>query len=295
VDALEAGLHVYCEKPITRTVEEAHEVLDKVEAGGLQMQVGVQGMSDDSYSSAHDAIRQGKLGPIVQAQIDYVRNHPADQGPWRTGVDPDLPKPDDLNWKAWLGSAPRIPWDAARFFEWRCYRDYSGGIATDLFIHRLTRILKACGLTYPVRVAGFGGISLWDDGRDLPDNFEMLLDYPAVQGVTPGMSVHILGTMGNSRRNEHLIRGHKASLVFTPEGWEIIDEDTEEVLEKHEKTGAEDITLHHRNLHAAIRGDGSINCPADLGVYGLTAVAGANQSWFEKKMLSWDSEGRRWA
>ena len=53
-----------------------------------------------------------------------------------------------------------------------------------------------------------GGIYLWEDGRELPDNFEVLAEYPAVEGITPGMTVHILGTMGNQRGNDHLIRGH---------------------------------------------------------------------------------------
>lgn len=294
LDALDAGLHVYCEKPITYTVGQAHQVLDKVHATGLKLQVGVQGMSDDSYATANQAIRAGALGPVIEAQIDYVRNHELDQGPWRTGADPQLPKPPDLDWEQWLGPAPDRSWNASRFFEWRNYRDYSGGIATDLFVHRLTRILKACDLTYPNRVVGMGGIYLWEDGRDLPDNFEMLAEYPAVEDVTPGMTVHILGTMANGRRNDHLIRGHQATLRFTPEGWEITDEASGEVVETHQKSGGEQIDLHHRNLHGAIRRDEPLRCPAELGVYGFTAVAGANESWFQKRMMSWDAASKDW-
>ncbi|MEX2399185.1 MAG: Gfo/Idh/MocA family oxidoreductase [Rhodothermales bacterium] len=294
IDALDAGLHVYCEKPMTHTVEESFEVLEKVRSSGLKMQVGVQGMSDDSYESAHAAIRDGRIGPVIAAQIEYVRNYD-DVGPWRTGVDPELPKPDDLDWEAWLGPAPDRPWSPRRYFEWRIFRDYSGGVATDLFIHRLTRLLKACELGIPDRVVGMGGIYLWDDGRELPDNMEMLLEYPAVEGVTPGMTVHVLGTMGNGRRIEHVIRGHGRSLVFTGEGWEIVDESTGEVLERHEKTGAESVFPHHQNLQSAIRDDAPLRCDAELGLYGVVAVAGAVESWFEKKMLNWDARRNRWA
>jgi predicted dehydrogenase len=268
-------------------------VLDKVRESGLKLQVGVQGMSDDSYSSAQAAIKAGKLGPVVEAQIDYVR--PATElGPWRTGVDPDLPQPPDLDWETWLGPAPSRPWSAQRFFEWRVYRDYSGGIATDLFIHRLTRILRACDLGLPTRVVGMGGIYLWKDGRDLPDNLEMLAEYPAVDGVTPGMTVHVLGTMANGRSNDHVIRGRDASLIFTREGWDIEDQVTGEVVEQHQKTGAEDVRLHHRNLHSAIRGDEPLLCDAEMGLYGVAAVNGAVDSWFEKKMLTWDSQQDTW-
>ena len=295
IDALDRGLHVYCEKPITHRSSEAQDVLKKVAETGLKMQVGVQGMSDDSYESAGAAIRAGKLGPVIQAQIDYVRNYTADLGPWRTGVDPDLPLPSDMNWNSWLGHAKKRPWSPNRYFEWRCYSDYSGGIATDLFIHRLTRLLKACQLTYPTRVSGMGGIYLWDDGRDLPDNMEVLLEYPAVQGITPGMTVHLLGTMANRTQNKHIIRGKAASLIFSREGWEIVDETTGEVSETHQKSGAESIPLHHSNLHAAIRDNQELHCPAELGAYGITAVDGANQSWLQHRMLEWDTNAKEWA
>lgn len=294
LDALDAGLDVYCEKPMTHTVEEAFAVLDKVRSTGRTLQVGVQGMSDDSYASANEAIRAGKIGPVISAQIEYVRNY--DQtGPWRTGVDPDLPRPDDLDWDAWLGPATDRPWSPRRYFEWRIFRDYSGGIATDLFIHRLTRLLKACGLGLPDRVVGMGGIYLWDDGRELPDNMEMLLEYPAVEGITPGMTVHVLGTMGNDRGIEHVIRGHGRSLLFTSAGWEIVDESTGDIVESHEKTGSESVFPHHQNLQAAIRGDEALRCDAELGLYGVVAVAGAVDSWFEKEMLNWDAGRNRWA
>ena len=294
LDALEAGLHVYCEKPMTHTIGEAYAVLEKAEATGRKVQVGVQGMSDDSYASAHEAIRDGKLGPIIGAQIDYVRNYPQERGPWRTGVDADLPKPSDLDWERWLGPAPERPWSAPRYYEWRNYRDYSGGIASDLFIHRLTRILKACGLTYPEEVVGMGGIYLWDDGRELPDNLEMLAEYPATEGLTPGMTVHVLGTMGNDRGIDHLIRGRDATLLFTPTGWDIVDQTSGEVTASHQKTGGEDIALHHQNLHAAIRDGAALHCPPELGLYGVVAITGANESWFQQKMLTWNSEERTW-
>jgi predicted dehydrogenase len=292
LDALDAGKHVYCEKPMTHTIEEAQRVLKKACDSGLKLQVGVQGMSDDSYSSAFEAIKEGKLGPVVAAQIEYVRNYKGN-GPWRAHADRyNDPKPADLDWESWLGPATKRPYDPARYWDWRCYRDYSGGVATDLFVHRLTRILKACGLTFPEYVVGMGGIFLWDDGRDLPDNFEMIAQYPRHEGITPGMTVRILGTMGNAHRSDHCIRGHDATLIFTPEGWEILPESARggrKPITTFKKTGAENQYLHHRNLHAAIRSNAPLHCPPELGLYGVVAVCMANQSWFEKKLMHWNA------
>ncbi len=292
LDALDAGKHVYVEKPMTHDIKEAQAVVAKVAGTDLKLQVGVQGTADDSYSSAFEAIKAGKLGKLVHAQIDYVRNYEGN-GPWRRGGDANAPKPSDLDWATWQKPAPEHDWDPQRYYEWRCYRDYSGGIATDLFIHRLTRLIKACGLEFPDRVVGMGGIYTWDDGRDLPDSFEMMAEYPAKEGITNGMTVHVLGTMANDDGNDHCIRGTDATLKFTSTGWEIksdIKADKDAIIATHKKTGAEDLDPHHRNHHKSIREGVALNCPSEIGLYGVAAVRMANLSWFNKKMMAWDKE-----
>jgi predicted dehydrogenase len=289
LEALAAGKHVYVEKPVTHTIEEAIAVLAKTRETGLKVQVGVQGMADDSYSSAHEAIRAGKLGKVVQAQIDYVRNY-QELGPWRKEVVPSG-RPSDLDWETWLRPAPEREFDAHRYLEWRCYQDYSGGIATDLFIHRLTRIIRACGLEFPSRVCGMGGIYTWNDGRDLPDSMEMIAEYQAIEGITNGMTVHVLGTMANDDENAHCIRGTDATLTFTKTGWEIKADDKKgDIIATHTKTGGEDVKPHHKNHHAAIRSNAPLNCPVELGLYGLAAVRMANLSHFDRRVYGWDTE-----
>src|SRR4029079_14308604 len=82
IAALDAGKAVYCEKPMTHTIPQAQAVIKKQKETGLPVQVGVQAMSDDSYSSAAKAIADGVLGQVVQAQIEYVRRYDK-QGPMR--------------------------------------------------------------------------------------------------------------------------------------------------------------------------------------------------------------------
>lgn len=290
--ALSAGKHVYVEKPVTHTIEEGLALLKKVRETKLQVQVGVQGMADDSYSSAHEAIKAGKIGTVVQAQIDYVRDYKA-KGPFRKEAELPLEKPERLDWETWLHPAPAVAWDAHRYHEWRCYRDYSGGIATDLFVHRISRLIRACGLGYPSRVVGMGGIYLWDDGRDLPDNFDMLAEYPAVEGITKGMTLQVIGTMANDQVNPHCIRGSEATLFFTEQGWEIKPDNGRDVVERFTKTRGEDLVPHHKNHHAAIREGAALNCPVEMGLYGLVPVAMANQSWFERRMMAWDATAEK--
>ncbi|MCP4191789.1 MAG: Gfo/Idh/MocA family oxidoreductase [Planctomycetaceae bacterium] len=283
IAAMDAGKAVYCEKPMTHTIPEAQQVIKKQEETKMPLQVGVQAMSDDSYESAGKAIRDGVLGQVVQAQIEYVRRY-GDQGPWRQpGLKDDSPKPADLDWKSWLGHAPETDWNPHHYFEWRNYSQYSGGIATDLFIHRITRIMKACDLIYPRRVVGMGGIWQWPDGRDLPDNFEMICEYPR------GMTVYVLGTMSNRVGIDHVIRGYRGTMYFTPNGWVAKDKDNK-VLAEHKKTGGEDIHLHHTNLHNHLRNGEELNCPAPLGLAGVAAVCMANDSWRTGQMMGWDEK-----
>jgi len=286
IDALDAGKAVYCEKPMTHTLPEAQAVMKKQKETKLPLQVGVQAMSDDSYAAAAVAIRKGVLGRVVQAQIEYVRRY-GEQGPWREpNLDENMPKPADLNWDSWLGHAPHIPWNPHHYFEWRNYAAYSGGICTDLFIHRITRIMKACDLLYPRRVVGMGGIWQWPDGRDLPDNFEMICEYPR------GMTVYVLGTMSNRVGIDHLIRGYRGTMYFNSSGWVVQDKDGK-VLEEHRKTGGEDIHLHHTNLHNHMRNGEPLNCPVELGLAGVAAVCMANESWRSGQMMAWDKEHER--
>jgi len=281
IAAMDAGKAVYTEKPMTHTIPQAQAVAKKQKETGLALQVGVQAMSDDSYATAAKAIADGVIGKVVQAQIEYVRRYDK-QGPWRVPeLDANQPKPEDLDWDAWLGDGPKIPWNPHHYFEWRCYGAYSGGIATDLFIHRITRIMRACNLLYPRRVVGMGGIWQWNDGRDLPDNFEMICEYPR------GMTVYVLGTMSNRVPVDHLIRGYRGTLYFTPEGWQAKDKDGM-LLAEHKKTGGEDIVFHHHNLHNHLRDGEPLNCPIQLGMAGVVAVNMANESWRTGKMVAWD-------
>jgi predicted dehydrogenase len=288
LDAADAGKHIYCEKPMTWSIEQAKQVVKKIQQTNVKMQVGVQGMCDDSYETAQKFVKEGKLGRVVQAQIDYSRNHKRDF--WVSDEpDKDVRPGENLDWNAFLGPAPKRPFDLDRFLHWRRYWDYSGGIATDLFVHRITRIIRALDLKFPSRVVAVGG--KWefrDSAAEIPDTFNMMLDYP------DGLSVVVLSSMANDAPIQHVLRGHEATLEFTRDGFVVRPQgrfnkegDKPEIV--HKKTGGEDITLHHRNLQNAIRGGEALKCDVMTGYYGIVAVRLAVESYRRSKCMKWDA------
>src|SRR5215467_13017394 len=137
IDAMDHGKDVYLEKPMTHTNEEARQLVNTVKETKRVLQVGSQTTSADIWWKAKKAIADGMIGKMIMSQGSYHRN--STEGEWNWPIDaeagPDGKGDNFIDWKMWLGSAPKRPWDADRFFRFRKYWDYSGGIATDLFYH----------------------------------------------------------------------------------------------------------------------------------------------------------------
>jgi len=289
IDAIAAGKHIYCEKPMTHGVDQAKAVVAKVAASKIKMQVGVQGMSDESYAEAGKYVKDGTLGKVVVAQIDYSRNQIGDF--WAYDIDSDAKPGENLNWKEWLGPAPNRPWDPDRFFRWRRYWDYSSGIASDLFIHRVSRIIRALDLGFPERAVGTGGTYEFTDSKaEIPDTFNVMLEYKG------GPTVLLISSLANDTKVDHVLRGHKATLTFTSTGFTITPQ---RLFEKelqpvtYQKTGSESLDLHHRNLMAAIRTNEPLKCDVEFAYKGLVACEMGVKSFRERKYLGWDGVKER--
>ena len=114
----------------------------------------------------------------------------------------------------------------------------------------------------------------------------MICEYPR------DMTVYVLGTMSNRVGIDHLIRGYRATMYFNSKGWVAKDKDGK-VLGEHKKSGAEDIKLHHTNLHNHLRNGEELNCPVELGMAGVAAVNMANESWRSGRMMGWDTQNEK--
>ncbi|HUY87343.1 MAG TPA: Gfo/Idh/MocA family oxidoreductase, partial [Pirellulales bacterium] len=211
LDALEAGKHVYCEKPMTHTVDEGRDVVQAWKKSGLVLQVGVQSTSSPVWDMAREMIDAGKLGKVVQFQTECFRN--GTFGMSRHNVITKEMTPETVDFRRFLGVdeglASEMPFDRATFGQWRCYWPFGYGMYSDLFVHRVTGMLKATGLRAPGRVVGGGGIFFEYDDRQVADVASIIADFhEGAQGVVSSTMV------SEELKLEHLIRGHHGLLLF---------------------------------------------------------------------------------
>jgi predicted dehydrogenase len=217
IEALKAGKDVYCEKPLTYTVEDGLEILEAVKQTGKLVQVGSQGMSSATQQQAREMIQAGKLGRVTMIRASYNRNTAS--GAWIYPIPPDA-SPATVNWDMFVGPAPKRAFDLARFFRWRCYKDYSGGIATDLFVHLCTTIHFLMNAKMPSAAVALGQLYRWKESRDVPDTLNAILEYPE------GFTVNLSSTFNNqlSAEGSFQILGTEGSLTLGGGGFTFYPE-----------------------------------------------------------------------
>jgi predicted dehydrogenase len=223
IAALEAGKDVYIEKPLTYTVDDGLEIIAAVKKSGRILQVGSQNISTPVQIKAREIIKSGRLGQITMIRSSTNRNTPG--GAWIYPIPPDANE-QTVNWQMFSGDSQKHGFSLERFFRWRCYRDYSGGIATDLFVHTMTTIHFIMGAQAPDCVVATGDLYRWKDSRDVPDTLNALLQYPE------GFTVNLSATFNNQSASERNIEilGTKGTLsigrdlTMTPE--EPIDDNS---------------------------------------------------------------------
>jgi predicted dehydrogenase len=313
--AMDAGKDVYVEKPMTHTIEEAKQLSATVKETKRVLQVGSQTTSADQWWKAKKAIADGMIGQMLTSQGSYHRN--SVEGEWNYKIEPEA-GPDGkgenyIDWKMWLGRATQRPYSGDRFFRFRKYWDYSGGIATDLFFH-VVAPLNICWPEpqFPSRVAAFGGIYVFKDEREVPDTFNLMADYPK------GNSLILSSSMANSQHIPGLIRGHAGTVIMVDDGKfegrtdhiTVIPE-TMRTGPNHEitaiggpeyatKFGTSTITIpvdpkdamqtHVGNFLSCMRSREKPTLDVDTALHAQVTISMSVQSYREGRVLYWDDK-----
>ncbi len=304
IDALESGKHVYVEKPMTHTVEQAIELRNCVRRTKKVLQVGPQGTGNDSFWQANTAIKAGRIGKVTWAHGCYNRNARTCLFNTHQRIDPTAGPgksgDDFIDWDQWLGHkhglAPKIDWNPEHFFRFRKYWPYNGGVATDLLYHKLAPMLLAISGPdgeYPLRVNASGGLYIEKDGRDIPDTFLMTVDYPSE------FSVFLVSTLTNDSGIPDRIYGKHGTMELGGEPQLKFNGDFKDEF-KAANEGREEAKIKVQprrdqvgNFLDVIRNGGRLHCNAELGCATMVAIKLAVESYRQRKTMIWDAKAER--
>jgi predicted dehydrogenase len=295
--ALRAGKDVYLEKPMTKTGDEAREVAAMVKKTGRVMQIGSQYCSDPRYHLAREVIEKGWIGPVFGIQASWGAS--LLHGLWQYHIEPEATA-RTVDWHAFLGPAPKRPFSAERYFRWRKYWDYSGGIGPDLFFHELSPMILAVGPQFPVRVSAHGGIRFSQE-REVPDVFSMTAEYESFQ-------VDLSGNSANSQlgaNHKRAIFGREGTITFGGKGIDVKPEANfrskfekatgkKELHLEREPTNADVVRMKHfENFLESVRSRKQPVYDADFGYRVTTAIQLGVDSYRESRMMIFDAKAER--
>ncbi len=296
IDALKAGKDIYLEKPMTRTAEDAKKLWEVWRKTDRVLQVGVQGTSSDHWWKARQVIESDMIGPPVWVQASCSRNC-GTEGEWNWKIDPeaspDAPGDANVDWNTWLGNAPRRPWTPDRFFRFRKFWDYSGGIATDLMYHRLAPLNIALGPDFPWRVVGTGGVWIQHDTREVPDTFFLNADYPREY------SINIVSSMANDVGVEDIIRCLKGT-IYVEKDHLVLEGNGPYIDEFKKKYGHERVWVelepradHTTNFLDCVRSREKPDLDCDTAFKVMVAIAMSVESYRKSDFLYYDDRSLR--
>jgi predicted dehydrogenase len=328
IDALKAGKHVYCEKPMVHTIAEGKPVIEAQKQSGKILQIGSQYASSLVFQKARDLFRGGSIGELNMIEAWLDRNSAL--GAWQYSIPPDA-SPQNIDWDRFLGKAPKRPFEPIRLFRWRNYNDYGTGVAGDLFVHLFTGMHTVTGSLGPNRIYATGGLRYWKDGRDAPDVMLALVDYPRTEshpeftlslkvnfisgGQKESFGIRFVGSEGimtatmNSLTLARVPRDPEPGYTIGTFPQAVQDKFLQEYRAKYPQTNptADGIRPestevfvpppshnahreHHINFNTAIRTGKPF---FEDGVFGLRTAGPAllcNTSYFDKRPMKWDPQ-----
>jgi predicted dehydrogenase len=298
IDSLLAGKHLYCEKPMTRYLDEAFKVYDTVKSTGKIYQVGSQGCSAEGWHKCGELIQAGKIGTLVWGQGYYCRNSIG--GEWNYPIEEET-KAANIDWEKWQGNVKkRVPFNADYFHRWRKYYPYCAGLLGDLVPHRLHPLMLASGNPqFPVRVTSIATKNVHADKntpdtpeRDVPEHVQLLAEFP------DGYMITITCSTVNAKSPGFSIYGHKATMNIGSSGEKIElvpEKEYADEIDPQPFSGLqpEDIRVHEKNWFDCIRSNKQPNANIELAIRVQTVISLAEMSERYKMTCLFDEKTRK--
>lgn len=299
--ALKAGKNIYVEKPLAHTIEQGEEMMRAAEKSGKVIQVGTQNRSNSLYQKAKEMVEQGMIGDVHYVRAFWYRNSLSDNPAWRYKI-PEDASPQNTDWAKFLEDAPKKAWDPKRYYQWRLYWDYSGGISTDLLVHQTDITNFVCGKTVPQSCMASGGIYRWtEDDRDVPDTFSALYEYPSKFHINYscyfgndhyGYGENFMGNEGTIEvLNRQTLHYYPEKFAGKPPANVAARKELHIELPGNDNKAVE---AHMKNWIDAIRGQGKVIAPVAVGQQAAISGHMATLSFRNNKKIIWDDQARKY-
>jgi predicted dehydrogenase len=286
VNSLEAGKHVYVEKPIGNSIAEINVMHKAAKKYGKIVQVGQWQRSQPHFVDAINYLKTGKLGRIRATKAwSYVD--------WKGAVPkvPDSPVPDGVNYDLWLGPAPKRPFNKNRFhFTWRWYWEYGNGLMTDWGVHLIDYILYGMGKSIPESVMAIGGKYAYpEDDMVTPDTMTAVYDFKDFTMTWE----HTIGIgLGNWKRPHGMAyTGENGTLVLDRDGWEVFPEKKRIEAVPVQKNVGIGIDLHTKNMLDCLKNNTpeKLNAGIDIGRNVALVAQMGNIAFRSGEKVVWDN------
>jgi predicted dehydrogenase len=299
----EAGKDAYCEKPMGNVLADIKAARDAVLERKRIVQIGTQHRSELYPRAAHDLVRTGVLGDVSKVEVVWNFHGPR----WRGRPEVKQIREQDTDWRAWLMTRPFRPFDPQTYFEFRLYKEFSSGIPDQWMSHGIDLVHWFMDDPVPTSVVAHGGVFAWRDGRENPDTFQALLEYPK------GFLVSYSTSFGNDSPSFTRYMGTKSTLVnIGGEGsprYQLVEEkgvheDDPAIYEKRKTTdvqlpgkseapptGIGDEDPHHmENWFECLRSRQQPHATVREGFAHSVACIMAAQSYWQGKRLYWNAK-----